>query len=46
MLRYPLRALYKFSTLVIAEHNNKSLVKNMSKLLKAASLLKEDVKSW
>lgn len=43
LFRYSRRATFKFSTLIIAEHNNKTLVKSMTKLLKAAEKLKQDV---
>jgi hypothetical protein len=33
-------SLFNFSTLAIAEHNNKNLVKGVSKLLRAAQKLK------
>lgn len=40
------RRFFNFSTLAIAEHNHKTLAKGVSKLLRAASKLNQDVKQW
>ncbi len=44
-IKKSLRFVRQFSTLIIAEHNNKVLAKGVSKLLTASGKLKDEVMS-